>query len=97
MPLGVTTIVLSWMFLHVLFACHYADAYWRTGTGFAFPGAGEPEPTDFLYLAFTVGVTGSVSDVSTTSAEARRLVLTQGLAAFLFNAAIVGAAVNLLA
>lgn len=97
MPLGLTTIVLSWAFLHVLFAYHYAHAYWVAGGGFEFPGGDRPDGLEFLYLAFTVGMTGAVSDVSTSSPAMRRLVLTHGLAAFAFNAAIVGAAVNLLA
>ncbi len=97
MPLGLITIVLSWAFLHVLFAYHYAHAYWVAGGGFEFRGGDRPDGLEFLYLAFTVGITGAVSDVSTSSPAMRRLVLTHGLAAFAFNAAIVGAAVNLLA
>jgi uncharacterized membrane protein len=97
LPLGVLTIALSWVFIHVGFAREYAHAFWRTGDGFAFPGAEQPDGAEFLYLAFTVGMTCAVSDVGTTAPRMRRLVLMHALAAFAFNAAIVGAAVNILA
>lgn len=97
MPLGVATIILSWIYLHVLFATHYAHAYWLAGGGFEFPGSKEPDYLEFLYLSFTVGMTAQVSDVTTSSPAMRRMVLAHGLAAFAFNAAILGVAVNLLA
>lgn len=96
-PLGIATITLSWMYLHVLFAAHYAHAYWLAGGGLDFPGGREPDCLEFLYLSFTVGMTAQVSDVTTCSPAMRRLVLAHGLAAFAFNAAILGVAVNLLA
>ncbi|MBR0652942.1 DUF1345 domain-containing protein [Roseomonas terrae] len=98
MTLGVATIAVSWAYLHVLFAVHYAHAYWLAGGGIAFPGGSKrPDWAEFLYLAVTVGMTAQVSDVTTASPAMRRLVLAHGLASFLFNAAIVGLAVNLLA
>ncbi|WP_198369407.1 DUF1345 domain-containing protein [Roseomonas rosulenta] len=96
-PLGVATITLSWIYLHVLFAVHYAHAYWLAGGGLEFPGGREPDCLEFLYLSFTVGMTAQVSDVTTSSPAMRRMVLAHGLAAFTFNAAILGVAVNLLA
>lgn len=97
-PIGITTIVVSWVYLHVLFAVHYAHAYWLTTGGIVFPGGSKrPDWAEFLYLAFTVGMTAQVSDLTTSSPGMRRLVLAHGLAAFAFNAAIVGLAVNLLA
>jgi uncharacterized membrane protein len=95
--LGVATITLSWVYLHVLFAAHYAHAYWLAGGGLEFPGGKEPDWLEFLYLSFTVGMTAQVSDVTTSSPAMRRLVLAHGVAAFAFNAAILGVAVNLLA
>ncbi len=84
--------------MHVLLAHHYMHECWlEGGRGLAFPGEGRPGTSDFLYLALTVGVTRQVSDVTTASAAMRRLVLLHGLVSFLFNAVIVGAAVNLAA
>lgn len=95
--LGITTIVLSWTYLHLLFGVHYAHTYWLTDGGIEFPGGSQPDWAEFLYFSFTVGMTAQVSDVTTSSHAMRRLVLTHALASFVFNAAILGLAVNVLA
>ena len=75
-----------------------ATEYWPgVGRGLVFAGEDRPGAGDFLYLALTVGMTCQVSDVTTASAAMRRLVLLHGLVSFLFNAVIVGAAVNIAA
>jgi uncharacterized membrane protein len=94
--LAALTLLLSWAFVHVLFASHYAHAYWLGG-GLIFPGSKRPDLAEFLYLAFGVGMTCQVSDVTTASARMRRLVLLHALVAFGFNAVILAAAVNLAA
>ena len=95
--LGLLTIALSWLFLHVLFAVHYAHEHWLRGKGIAFPGGEEPNFLEFLYFAFTVGMTFQVSDTATETPAIRRLVLVHAVVAFLFNAVILAAAVNLAA
>ena len=95
--LAALTLLLSWTFVHVLFASHYAHEYWLAGGGLTFPGSERPDHTEFLYLAFVVGMTCQVSDVTTTSAPMRRLVLLHALVAFSFNTVILAAAVNLAA
>ena len=95
-PLAGITVLASWSFIHVLFAHRYAHEMALRG-GLVFPGDDDPDFRDFLYLAFTVGMTAQVSDVTTSSAAMRRLVLVHALLAFLFNAAVVAAAVNLAA
>ncbi|WP_424137626.1 DUF1345 domain-containing protein [Roseomonas chloroacetimidivorans] len=91
------TVMISWLFVQVLFAHHYAHAHWLRGSGLDFPGNDQPDFPEFLYFAMTVGMTAQVSDVTTRSAGMRRLVLGHGLLAFLFNAVVVAAAVNLAA
>jgi uncharacterized membrane protein len=95
--LGIATIGLSWLFVHVLFAIHYTHAHWREAVGIVFPGCDQPDFAEFLYFSFTIGMTFQVSDATTESSEIRRLVLVQGIVAFLFNAVIVATAVNLAA
>ena len=91
-------VALSWVYVHVLLAHHYMHEYWLGGgRGLVFPGEERPGTSDFLYLALTVGMTCQVSDVTTASAAMRRLVLLHGSVSFLFNAVIVGAAVNIAA
>jgi uncharacterized membrane protein len=95
--LAAVTVLLSWTFVQVLFASHYAHEYWLAGGGLEFPGGERPDHAEFLYFAFVVGMTCQVSDVTTSSAPMRRLVLLHALVAFGFNAVILAAAVNLAA
>ncbi len=90
------TIALSWGFVHVLFAHRYMHEHALRG-GLVFPGDDAPDFGDFLYLAFTIGMTAQVSDVTTASPSMRRLVLVHALVAFVFNAAVLATAVNLAA
>lgn len=93
-----TTILLSWLFVHMLFAHEYAHEYWRSDGGIEFPGGdGTPEYSEFLYFAFTIGMTAQVSDVTTDSPAIRKVVLLHALVAFAFNAVILATAVNIAA
>jgi uncharacterized membrane protein len=92
-----TTVVLSWFFVHAVFATHYAHEYWRDGTGLSFPGNDRPDYGEFLYFSFCIAVASQVSDVSTQSASMRRLVLAHSMVAFLFNTAVVALGVNIAA
>ena len=76
---------------------HFCGPVQLAGGGLAFPGSEGPDHAEFLYLAFVVGMTCQVSDVTTASAPMRRLVLLHALVAFGFNAVILAAAVNLAA
>ena len=104
------TILLSWFFVHLLFAIHYAHAYYgddpddedssdgvSVAGGLAFPGEENPDYWDFLYFSFVVGMTCQVSDVQVTGRIMRRLTLSHGIIAFLFNTMILALSINLLA
>ena len=104
------TILLSWFFVHLLFAIHYAHAYYgddpddedssdgvSVAGGLAFPGEENPDYWDFLYFSFVVGMTCQVSDVQVTGRVLRRLTLIHGVIAFLFNTMILALSINLLA
>jgi uncharacterized membrane protein len=95
------TILLSWTFIHTMFALHYAHDFYgeaERGDGLLFPG-GEPEPDywDFVYFSFVIGMTSQVSDVGITSKEIRRAVAAHGIVAFMFNAALLALTVNIAA
>ncbi len=69
------TIVLSWAFIHMIFALHYAHEFYdeENGGGMAFPGDDkEPDYLDFVYFSFVIGMTSQVSDVGVTSKPIRR-------------------------
>ncbi|SUE43776.1 DUF1345 domain-containing protein [Roseomonas gilardii] len=95
--LAMATVLLSWVFVQVLFATHYMHEATLRG-GIEFPG-GEKQPDllEFLYFSFTVGMTAQVSDVTTSSPGMRRLVLLHGILSFIFNAAVIAGTVNIAA
>ncbi|MBB6254151.1 DUF1345 domain-containing protein [Nitrospirillum iridis] len=95
--LGAATVFCSWGFVHVIFAQHYAHSYWLEGKGIDFPGCKQPDYWEFLYFAFTIGMTAQVSDVTTQTAFIRRAVLAHALLSFIFNTAIVALGINLAA
>ncbi|HYG86206.1 MAG TPA: DUF1345 domain-containing protein [Azospirillum sp.] len=95
--LGGTTILLSWAFLHVVFAQHYAHDYWLGEPMLEFPETQTPDYLEFLYFSFTIGMTAQVSDVTTKSPRARRLVLLHGVLSFVFNTVILALTINLVA
>jgi uncharacterized membrane protein len=99
--IAIITIVLSWAFIHTIFGLHYAHEYYgerggNTG-GLAFPGNEKPDYWDFVYFSFVIGMTSQVSDVAISSRAIRRTVLAHGIAAFLFNAALLALTVNIAA
>lgn len=100
--LATTTIVLSWAFIHVMFALHYAHEYYGDGRdhiigGLSFPDDKEPDYWDFMYFSFVVGMCAQVSDVTVSSKSIRRTVLSHGIISFLFNAALLALTVNIAA
>jgi uncharacterized membrane protein len=95
------TILLSWSFIQVIFAFHYAHEFyaehrWEAG-GLGFPGEEAPDYWDFLYFAFVIGMTSQVSDVTVKSKLMRRTVMAHGLLSFVFNFALLALAINLAA
>ncbi|MBY0334790.1 MAG: DUF1345 domain-containing protein [Acetobacteraceae bacterium] len=95
--LPLATIVLSWSFIHLMFAVRYAHEFWQQDGGIDFPSEPRPLFSDFLYLSFTIGMTFQTSDVAFTARPMRRIALAQALVSFLFNVVILAAAVNVAA
>jgi uncharacterized membrane protein len=99
-PLAAVTILLSWAFIHTIFALHYAHEFYdeTSGRGMTFPG-GDPNPDywDFVYFSFVIGMTSQVSDVAITSKVIRRTATVHGILSFLFNAALLALTVNIAA
>ena len=98
--LAAVTILLSWTFIQVIFAFHYAYEYYGDGVpggGLQFPADDCPDYWDFVYFSFVIGMTFQVSDVQVTSKTLRRMVVAHGGVAFLFNVAILALMVNLAA
>jgi len=100
LALATITIGLSWVFIHTMFALHYAHEFYdQSGApGLAFPG-GEQEPDywDFVYFALVIGMTAQVADVGITTREIRRTVTAHGVVSFFFNAALLALTANIAA
>ncbi|WP_332611402.1 DUF1345 domain-containing protein [Achromobacter sp. ESBL13] len=95
------TIVLSWLYMNMIFALHYAHGYYghRTGAhkGLDFPGTQEPDYWDFAYFALVLGMTFQVSDVQIVNRRVRRMALMHSVIAFFFNVFIIAISVNVAA
>ena len=102
----IATIVLSWVFIHTIFALHYAHDYYSSksaGTakdavmykGLAFPGEAMPTYMDFVYFSFTIGMTFQVSDVQITDPALRGLALTHGIISFFYATGILALTINM--
>ena len=97
--LAAATILLSWAFIHTIFALHYAHEFYdeTAGGGLAFPGKDAPDYWDFIYFSFVIGMTSQVSDVGITSKRIRRTAAAHGIVSFIFNAALLALTVNIAA
>jgi uncharacterized membrane protein len=98
--LGMGTILLSWLFLHTIFALHYAHEYYGERSddqvgGLRFPGTQGPDYFDFLYFSFVIAMTSQVSDVAITSKVIRRVANLHGVLAFFFNLSVLALTVNM--
>lgn len=102
LALGFAALPLGWTTLNTLAAFHYAHLYYGRADeadrgGLVFPGDSTPDPWDFLYFAFAVGMTAQAADVAVTRTDMRRAVLVHAVAAFVTNTTILALAVNVAA
>jgi uncharacterized membrane protein len=96
----VLTLFLAWLFSNMVYALHYAHmAYMHPGEGSAgleFANTKAPVYWDFVYFAFTIGMTFQTSDVAITSDRIRRVVTVHSFAAFVFNIGVLAFTINVL-
>jgi uncharacterized membrane protein len=101
LALAGVTILLSWAFMHTIFALHYAHEYYgekaAKGGGLSFPGEETPDYWDFVYFSLVIGMTSQVSDVAVTSRPLRRLAAAHGVVSFIFNVTLLALMVNIAA
>lgn len=95
---AVLTVILSWAVVHSVFALRYAHEYYTEPIGgIDFKNPDPPDYRDFIYVAFTVGMTFQVSDTDVQSRTVRRTVINHALLAYLFGAVILALTVNIAA
>lgn len=101
--LAATTVVLSWLFVQIVFALHYAHIYYleeeagRPTGGLDFGECGEPDYWDFVHFALVLGATSQTADIGFTTKRMRRIGTLHTLVAFGFNTAILATMINLAA
>ncbi len=96
------TVLTSWMFTQVMFANHYAHAYFAAelnaqDPGLSFPGKEDPDYVDFLYFSCVIGTSGQTADVSMTTRAMRRVGLIHCVLAFFFNTTLLALTINIAA
>lgn len=96
--IALASVVLSWLAVHTLFGLNYARQYY-TGPdgGIRFNQPEPPRYVDFLYVAFTVGMSFAISDTNVESPEIRKTVLGHALLAYVFGSVILASVINLIA
>ena len=98
--LAALTLVDSWLLVPTMFTTHYADMFYSAKENkrpLRFPNTPMPVFWDFAYFSFTIAAACQTSDVSTENAAMRKIVIAQTLISFLFNASILGFAINVTA
>nr|WP_314433111.1 DUF1345 domain-containing protein [uncultured Brevundimonas sp.] len=99
--LSLTTVALSWTFIHLIFALHYAHAFYQQTRakdrgGLIFPGEDEPDYWDFLHFSLIIGVASQTADIQISDRGMRRLSSIHSLMAFTFNTVILALTINLM-
>ncbi len=95
--LSILAILCSWFLMHTMFALHYAAFYYRQDYshpeleyvgGLKFSGEDSPSYLDFMYFAFTLGMTSQTSDTAIIKSSMRRLCLGHTVVSFFFYSVI---------
>jgi uncharacterized membrane protein len=95
--LAAATVIGSWLLVPTIFTLHYTDEFYSASDDdrpLLFPQTRRPVFWDFAYFSFTISAACQTADVSTANTSIRKVVLAQSLIAFVFNASILGFAIN---
>lgn len=98
--LGAVTVLVSWAFIHTLYALHYAHAFYQAVErgepgGLRFPAENAPDYFDFLYFSVVIGTSGQTADVSFASRPMRRVGTLHCALAYLFNTTVLALLINI--
>ena len=94
------TLLNSWILVPTMFTTHYADMFYSAKEEerpLRFPDTPKPVFWDFAYFSFTIAAACQTADVATLNAGMRRAVIAHTVISFLFNASILGFAINVTA
>lgn len=95
---GLVSIVISWATVHMLYALRYAAMYYSDPEGGVdFNSKEQPRFSDFLYMAFTLGMTYQVADTDLTTSAFRKATLGHAMLSFIFGTTIIATTINFIA
>ena len=97
--LSEVTLLISWIFVQVLFAIYYAHQFYSrtpgtSNSGFVFPNNPLPDYWDFIRFAFVIGMR---IQVQVTSKKMRRVVIVQCIVSVILNTSILMLAIMIVA
>src|SRR3954468_11112965 len=93
----IATLGMAWLFGNSIYALHYAHLYYTAPDGgLDFKQKVPPGYADFVYFAFTLGMTFQTSDVDIADRHIRNVVTLHCLVAFVFNLGILAFTINVL-
>ena len=98
--LAAVTLADSWLLVPAMFTTHYADMYYsceKSERPLSFPDTDMPIFWDFAYFSFTIAAACQTADIFTRRSSVRRVVLIHEVISFVFNASILGFAINVTA
>lgn len=94
------TLGIGWLFANAVCMLHYAHVWYSCAPeggdsgGLEFPNTEAPTYLDFTYYALTIGMTFQTSDVTTTTADMRKITLLHAAVAFVFNIGVIAFTIN---
>jgi len=93
------SVVVSWVLIHTIYTLRYARFYYSKdfdGT-IDFNGGRKPAYSDFIYMAFTVGMTFQIADTNLIGTSFRKAVLPHAMLSYVFGTVIVATTISLIA
>jgi uncharacterized membrane protein len=101
LALAALTVASSWTLVPTLFTMHYADMFYSVippgERPLHFPKTAQPLFWDFAYFSFTIAAACQTADVATNDIGVRKAVIAHTVISFVFNAAVLGFAINVTA
>lgn len=93
------SIVISWATVHMLYALRYAALYYSDPEGGVDFNSDDEKTrfSDFLYMAFTVGMTYQIADTDLHTSKFRKVVLGHAVLSFIFGTTIIATTINFIA
>lgn len=97
--ISIASVILSWVLIHTLYTLHYARLYHSSHVNASIDFGPNHQPTymDFIYLAFTIGMTFQVSDTPVSGTVMRRTVIRHAVLSYVFGAVIIATTVSIIA